>query len=98
MFGRNFTRQGQRGGKGVGFRGSSSAWPYVGLGRGGLPRCGRFSRGGAVSTAQRVGYGSFAEPLSKEAELSNLNKQAQTLRKTLEEIESKVKTLSEEGC
>jgi hypothetical protein len=26
-------------GRGFGFRGWSPAWPYVGLGRGGLPRC-----------------------------------------------------------
>lgn len=30
---------GFRGGSGFGFRGSSPPWPYVGLGRGGLPRC-----------------------------------------------------------
>jgi len=33
---------GFRGGWGFGFRGSSPPWPYVGLGRGGLPRCGYF--------------------------------------------------------
>ena len=33
---------GFRGGRGFGFRGSSPPWPYVGLGRGGLPRCGYF--------------------------------------------------------
>jgi len=26
-------------GRGFGFRGSSPPWPYVGMGRGGLPRC-----------------------------------------------------------
>lgn len=37
------------GGRGFGFRGSSPPWPYVGLGRGGLPRCGYFLSGaGAV--------------------------------------------------
>lgn len=29
-------------GRGFGFRGSSPPWPYVGRGRGGLPRCGYF--------------------------------------------------------
>jgi len=34
-------------GMGFGFRGSSPPWPYVGIGRGGLPRCGYFlSRAG----------------------------------------------------
>ena len=36
-----------RGGRGFGFRGSSPLWPYVGLGRGGLPRCGYFLSGTA---------------------------------------------------
>ena len=43
-FGRGF---GFRGGMGFGFRGSSPPWPYVGLGRGGLPRCGYFLSGAA---------------------------------------------------
>ena len=36
-----------RGGGGFGFRGSSPPWPFVGLGRGGLPRCGYFFSGAA---------------------------------------------------
>mgnify|MGYP000731119775 CR=1 FL=1 len=43
-FGRGF---GFRRGMGFGFRGSSPPWPYVGLGRGGLPRCGYFLSGAA---------------------------------------------------
>ena len=34
-------------GMGFGFRGSSPPWPYVGRGRGGLPRCGYFLSGAA---------------------------------------------------
>ena len=41
-FGRGF---GFRGGMGFGFRGGSPPWPYVGWGRGGLPRCGYFLSG-----------------------------------------------------
>jgi len=45
---------------GFGFRGSSPPWPYVGLGRGGLPRCGYFLSGAAGSPAawpyQRFSY------------------------------------------
>jgi len=38
-FGRGVGRGlGFRGGMGFGFRGSSPPWPYVGIGRGGLPR------------------------------------------------------------
>jgi len=43
-FGRGY---GGRGGMGFGFRGSSPPWPYIGLGRGGLPRCGYFLSGAA---------------------------------------------------
>src|SRR4030043_1082077 len=42
-YGRGFGR----GGWGFGFRGSSPPWPFVGLGRGGLPRCGYFFSGNA---------------------------------------------------
>ena len=35
-YGRGFRRWG---GAGFGFRGASPPWPYVGRGRGGLPRC-----------------------------------------------------------
>jgi len=57
-FGRGF---GRRGGMGFGFRGSSPPWPYVGLGRGGLPRCGYFFSGavglpGAWPTPQAQAY------------------------------------------
>jgi hypothetical protein len=47
-FGRGF---GLRGGMGFGFRGSSPPWPYVGIGRGGLPRCGYFLSGAAGAPA-----------------------------------------------
>jgi len=43
---------GFRGGMGFGFRGSSPPWPYVGIGRGGLPRCGYFLSGAAGAPAQ----------------------------------------------
>ena len=47
-FGRGFGRGfGFRRGMGFGFRGSSPPWPYVGRGRGGLPRCGYFLSGAA---------------------------------------------------
>jgi len=42
---------GFRGGMGFGFRGSSPPWPYIGLGRGGLPRCGYFLSGAAGAPA-----------------------------------------------
>lgn len=48
--------RGFRGGMGFGFRGSSPPWPYVGIGRGGLPRCGYFLSG-AVGVPAAAGFG-----------------------------------------
>jgi hypothetical protein len=56
-YGRGFGR----GGWGFGFRGSSPPWPYVGLGRGGLPRCGYFLSGAAGMPAPQV-YPSYGSP------------------------------------
>jgi hypothetical protein len=55
-YGRGFGR----GGWGFGFRGSSPPWPYVGLGRGGLPRCGYFLSGAAGAPAwPNYGYSPY---------------------------------------
>jgi len=58
-YGRGFGRG--RGGWGFGFRGSSPPWPYVGLGRGGLPRCGYFLSGAAGMPAPPE-YARYGEP------------------------------------
>jgi len=55
--GRGFTR----GGWGFGFRGSSPPWPYVGIGRGGLPRCGYFLSG-AAGVPMAPGYPAYGSP------------------------------------
>jgi len=56
-YGRGFGR----GGWGFGFRGSSPPWPYVGLGRGGLPRCGYFFSGAAGMSIPPA-YPSYGSP------------------------------------
>jgi len=56
-YGRGFGR----GGWGFGFRGSSPPWPYIGLGRGGLPRCGYFLSGAAAMPAPPT-YPSYVSP------------------------------------
>jgi len=99
MYGRNFTGRGQIGGIGLGLRGSSPPWPYVGLGRGGLPRCGYFFRGATTPTyqplarAQAAGYRTFSAPMSKEEELSHLNGQAKAIKEQLDNIESRMHDL-----
>jgi len=60
-YGRGFGRGGGGGGWGFGFRGSSPPWPFVGLGRGGLPRCGYFLSG-AAGMPVPPGYPSYGSP------------------------------------
>ena len=51
-YGRGFGGRGW----GFGFRGSSPPWPYVGLGRGGLPRCGYFFSSGTAGMPAQSDY------------------------------------------
>ena len=44
---------------GFGFRGASPPWPYVGLGRGGLPRCGYFLSGAGVPWPSAYGWSPY---------------------------------------
>jgi hypothetical protein len=69
-------------GGGFGFRGWSPPWPYVGRGRGGLPRC-----------WSDIGTPFPYYPMSSEQEQATLRSQAQMLRQWLEEIERKAKDL-----
>ena len=73
-------------GRGFGFRGCSLPWPFVGWGRGGLPRCWAYW-GASLSYY----------PMSREQELSVLRDQAQMLRQSIEEIERRVKGLEAKG-
>ncbi len=94
-FGRGY---GGRGGMGFGFRGSSPPCPYVGLGRGGLPRCGYFLSGAApypfygMPTAT-PGVTPFAPQMTREQELDSLKNQAQAMRGQLEQVEARVREL-----
>ena len=103
-------RLGRGGGWGFGFRGSSPPWPYIGRGRGGLPRCGYFFAGAAVPQAwsyppspnpyyvpqSAPAYTPFAAPMSKEEELSYLKEQAEAIKDGLEQIETRVRDLENE--
>ena len=97
-------------GRGFGFRGSSPPWPYIGRGRGGLPRCGYFFASAAVpptwsyppTTYPYYGaqptsvYTPFAAPPSKEEELNYLKEQAEAIKGELEQIEDRVRDLESE--
>ena len=107
-FGRGF---GSRGGMGFGFRGNSPPWPYVGIGRGGLPRCGYFLSGAAgvppagpypqtpypyAGMSPAYGATPFAPQMSKEQELAFLKDQAEAIKGQLEQIETRVRELESE--
>jgi hypothetical protein len=103
--------RGFRGGMGFGFRGSSPPWPYVGIGRGGLPRCGYFL-GGADATAAwpyqqtpypyygeapfTLGETPFAPHMTKEEELDFLRGQAEAIKGQLEQIEARMREMETE--
>jgi hypothetical protein len=104
-YGRGFGRRG--GGWGFGFRGSSPPWPYVGLGRGGLPRCGYFL-GGAAGIPVPRGYppydyagtpmvaDPYASHMTPEQELDFLRNQAEAIREELDQIDGRIKELETE--
>ena len=88
--GRGFGR-GFGGGMGFGFRGASPPWPYVGIGRGGLPRCGYF-----LSGATAPGYTPYTPQMTKEEELNYLKGQAEAIKGQLEQIDSRMRDLESE--
>lgn len=102
---------GYRGGWGFGFRGSSPPWPHVGLGRGGLPRCGYFLAGTPEAPHYAHYYGAawgmpyaatpgatpFAPQMTREQEIDYLRNEAEVLRENLEQIEARISELEAEG-
>jgi len=81
MSGRNLTGRGRSGGAGMGFRGSSPPYPYMGRGRGGLPRC---QYPGAIPNMARM---------TREQELELLKAQAGEMKKDLDGVESRIREL-----
>ena len=90
-FGRGF---GFGRGMGFGFRGSSPPWPYIGRGRGGLPRCGYFFAGAAAPPAWPYPPIPYAHQMNREQELSFLKQQAEAMRVELKEIEGRIQELA----
>jgi hypothetical protein len=100
---------GFRGGMGFGFRGSSPPWPYVGIGRGGLPRHEYFLSGAAGAPEQwsyqqapyaaaspAFGNAPFTAQVTKEQELDFLRNQAEAISEQLEQIETRMRDLESE--
>ena len=101
--------RGFRGGMGFGFRGASPPWPYVGLGRGGLPRCGYFLSGAGApapwsyqaqpfypGTPTTSGYAPYPPQMTRDEEVNYLKNQAEAIKGQLEEIESRMSDLKAE--
>lgn len=77
-------------GRGFGFRGASPAWPYVGRGRGGLPRCWHPSLWGEVTYPTPAPYRLMP---TREEELGFLKDQADAMKHQLDDIESRIREL-----
>ncbi len=86
MFGRNLMGRGQTGGMGLGFRGSSPPWPYVGRGRGGLPRCSYYFGSRAVTPSDAPGT-------TREQEINSLKNQTESIKKELDMVETRIRDL-----
>jgi NAD-dependent dihydropyrimidine dehydrogenase PreA subunit len=79
---------GRGGGGGFGFRGASPPWPYVGRGRGGLPRC---WYPGLFTTPTSVPY--YPPQVTKEEETDFLKEEANAIKNQLKDIEARIKEL-----
>jgi len=80
--------QGRGRGYGFGFRGSDLEWPYIGRGRGGLPRCGAYIGDYGL---QRIG--GFSRNYSKSDELNNLKLYAESLKKEMDRVNERIAEL-----
>ena len=97
-------------GMGFGFRGSSPPWPYVGIGRGGLPRC--YAYMGYETPGIPYGAGTVPPPpgpwatgpapyygapyYSQEDEIRVLKDQAGMIRDELAAIDARINELEKE--
>jgi hypothetical protein len=89
-YGRGF---GRGGGAGFGFRGGPAPWPYIGHGRGGLPRCwhpGFWGWAASYTVPEVAPYWSI--PTSEE-ELGFFKDQANIMKRQLEDIEQRIQEL-----
>ena len=77
-------------GRGFGFRGASPAWPYVGRGRGGLPRCWYPGLRGATAYSAPAPY---SPTPTRAEELGFLKDQADVVKRQLEDIDNRIREL-----
>jgi hypothetical protein len=79
-------------GMGGGFRGDYAQWPYVGRGRGGLPRCGYFF---ASQANLQQGY-IYPAPCVPVNNLEMMKNAAANLRDRLAKMQSRISELEQQ--
>jgi len=95
-YGRGFRRgMGRRGGAGLGFRGASSPWPYIGRGRGGLPRC--WYSGATVTSPDLPASFFYSTQTTRDGEIDWLKSQAEFLKAELSQLEARMRDLEAGG-
>ena len=82
---------GRRGGAGFGFRGTSPSWPYVGRGRGGLPRC--WYPGVAMASPYTPVSPVYTPQMTQEGEIGWLKSQAEAIKAELNQVEARIRDL-----
>ncbi len=90
-------------GMGFGFRGASPPWPYVGRGRGGMPRCwypGAYAAPADALSPPPPYYGApFGGPypsVTREQEIEYLKEESNAVKAQLDQIDARIKELEEE--
>jgi len=81
---------GGRGGAGLGFRGTSPPWPYIGRGRGGLPRC---QYPGAAFSTGSTPVPANAAQMTREQEIDYLKSQSGQMKKELKRMADRISEL-----
>lgn len=89
-YGRGF---GRRGGAGFGFRGIPAPWPYIGRGRGGLPRCWHHGLWGGAASYIVPGVVPYWLAPMPEERLGFFKDQADLMKHQLEDIERRIQEL-----
>lgn len=84
-------------GRRFGFRGSSPPWPYIGRGKGGLPRCWHPGLREGVTPYATPQTAPYWPAPTREDELGVLKEQADIMKQQLASIEGRIQVLEKEG-
>lgn len=78
-------------GGGFGFRGASPPWPYVGRGRGGLPRC--WYPSAVMASPYSPVPPLYSPQMTREQEIDWLRSQAEDMKAELNRVEARMRDL-----